>query len=303
MASASDVNLNRLAVFVAVIEAGSLTAAAERLGIAKTMVSTHMQRLETEVGASLLVRTTRRVSVTEAGRAFYEASRQILNIADEALQVVEEGGGALRGTLRVATPVDYGAMVVAPALVALRQAHPELCIELVSNDRVVNLLAEGVDVAIRVGRLADSSHRAVKISSFVRWVVASPAFVAAWGQPATPAALAGMPFVGMAVLPKPLTMSLENSRGRKQTVRFASGFLADTAPACRAATLAGGGVAFLTNFSVGEDVAAGRLIRLLPDWASAPAGIHALFPSARYPSAKVRAFVDALRAHVGAQVA
>lgn len=303
MASASDVNLNRLAVFVAVVEAGSLTAAAERLGIAKTMVSTHMQRLEAEVGASLLVRTTRRVSVTEAGRAFYEASRQIISIADEALQVVEKGGGTLRGTLRVATPVDYGAMVVAPALVALRQAHPELSIELVANDRLVNLLAEGVDVAIRVGRLADSSHRAVKISSYVRWVVASPEFVAAWGEPATPAALTGMPFVGTAVLPKPLTMSLENSRGRKQTVRFAPGFLADTAPACRAATLAGGGVAFLTNFSVGEDVAAGRLIRLLPDWASPPAGIHALFPPARYPSAKVRAFVDVLRSHVGTQVA
>jgi DNA-binding transcriptional LysR family regulator len=143
MASASDVNLNRLAVFVAVIEAGSLTAAADRLGIAKTMVSTHMQRLEAEVGASLLVRTTRRISVTEAGTAFYEASRHILSIADEALQAVEQGSGALRGTLRVATPVDYGTIVVAPVLVALRQQHPELNIELVSNDRLVNLLADG----------------------------------------------------------------------------------------------------------------------------------------------------------------
>jgi DNA-binding transcriptional LysR family regulator len=233
MARASDVNLNRLAVFVAVIEAGSLTAAAERLGIAKTMVSTHMQRLEAEVGASLLVRTTRRVSVTEAGTALYEASRQILNIADEALQAVEQGGGALRGTLRVATPVDYGTIVVAPVLAALRQQHPALNIELVSNDRLVNLLAEGIDVAIRVGRLADSSHRAVKISSFVRWLVASPAFVAARGNPATPAAIADLPYVGMAVLPKPLTVSLENARGRKQTLRFRAGFLAGGDPGGR----------------------------------------------------------------------
>jgi DNA-binding transcriptional LysR family regulator len=303
MASASDVNLNRLAVFVAVIEAGSLTAAADRLGIAKTMVSTHMQRLEAEVGASLLVRTTRRLSVTEAGRAFYEASRQILSVAEEALLALEQGGGVLRGTLRVATPIDYGATVVAPVLVALRQQHPELNIELVSGDRQVNLVAEGVDVAIRLGRLADSSHRAVKLGSYVRWLVASPAFVAAWGEPATLVALAGLPFVGMAVLPKPLAVSLENTRGRKQTVRFSAGFLADTAPACRAATLAGGGVAALTSFSIGEDVAAGRLVRLLPDWASPALGIHALFPSARYPAPKVRVFIDALKAHLGSEAA
>src|ERR1700733_14844717 len=97
MASASDVNLNRLAVFVAVIEAGSLTAAADRLGLAKTMVSTHMQRLESEVGASLLVRTTRRVSVTEAGRAFYEASRQILSAAEEGVSALAQESGGLRG--------------------------------------------------------------------------------------------------------------------------------------------------------------------------------------------------------------
>ena len=303
MASASDVNLNRLAVFVAVIEAGSLTAAADRLGIAKTMVSTHMQRLEAEVGASLLVRTTRRISVTEAGRTFYEASRQILSIANEALQAAGDDGGALRGTLRVATPVDYGAIVVAPVLVALRQQHPELHIEMVSNDRLVNLLAEGIDVAIRVGKLADSSHRAVKVDSFERWLVASPAFVEAWGTPTTATALARLPFVGNAVLAKPLTVSLENSRGKKQTVRFTAGFLADTAPACLAATLAGGGVGALTNFSVGDDVAAGRLVRLLPDWSTPAAGIHALFPPARYTPPKVRAFVDALRAHIGSEAA
>ncbi|WP_144152306.1 LysR family transcriptional regulator [Paraburkholderia sp. BCC1885] len=299
MASASDVNLNRLKVFVAVIEAGSLTAAAERLGIAKTMVSTHMQRLEAEVGASLLVRTTRRVSVTEAGNAFYEACRHMLSIADEALQLVEQGSGSLRGTLRVATPVDYGAIVVAPVLVALRQQHPELNVELVSNDRLVNLLAEGIDVAIRLGRLADSSHRAVKVDNFVRWLVASPAFLETHGTPTTFAALAALPFVGMAVLATPLTVALENASGRKRSVRFGAGFIADTAPACRAATLAGGGVAALTNFAVADDVAAGRLVRLLPQWSTPPAGIHALFPSARYPAPKVRVFIDALKAHLG----
>ena len=223
MTSLSAVNLNRLVVFAAVVEAGSLTAAADRLGIAKTMVSTHMQRLEAEVGASLLIRTTRRVSVTEAGRAFYEASRQILNAAEEAISALAQESGALRGTLRVATPIDYGASVIAPMLVALRQQHPELKVELVSADRMVDLVAEGVDVAIRLGRLADSSHRAVKIGGFVKWLVASPAFVAAWGKPTTLEALAKLPFVGMSALAKPLVVSLESTRGAKRTCALQCG--------------------------------------------------------------------------------
>lgn len=183
-------------------------------------------------------------------------------------------------------------------LVALQQRHPELKVELVSADRQVDLVAEAVDVAIRLGRLADSSHRAVKIGGFVKWLVASPAFVARWGKPTTLEAVAKLPFVGMSALPKPLVAPLESTRGGKRTVRFSSGFLADTAPICRAATLAGGGVAYLTNFSIGEDVAAGRLVRLLPAWSSPPAGIHAIFPSARYPVPKVRVFIDALKAHL-----
>ncbi len=119
MADLRDVNLNRLAIFVAVVEAGSLTAAAERLGLAKTVVSTHMQRLESEVGANLLVRTTRRLSVTDAGRVFYDACRDIVRATEAALDAVSSDAGPLRGTLRVSVPIDYGALVVAPAVVAL----------------------------------------------------------------------------------------------------------------------------------------------------------------------------------------
>jgi DNA-binding transcriptional LysR family regulator len=302
MSSLSAVNLNRLVVFAAVVEAGSLTAAADRLGIAKTMVSTHMQRLEAEVGASLLVRTTRRVSVTEAGSAFYEASRHILNTAEDAISALDQDSGALRGTLRVATPIDYGASVIAPALVAMRQTHPELKVELVSADRLVDLVAEGVDVAIRLGRLADSSHRAVQIGGLVKWLVASPEFIETWGKPTRADALAKLPFVAMSALTKPLAVTLESKRGAKQTIRFSAGFFADTAPTCRAATLAGGGVAFLSDFSTREDIAAGRLVRLLPDWSSPLAGIHAVFPPTRYPAPKVRFFIDALKARLGAEV-
>ncbi|KVD55229.1 LysR family transcriptional regulator [Burkholderia ubonensis] len=300
MADLRDVNLNRLAVFVAVVEAGSLTAAAERLGLAKTVVSTHMQRLESEVGANLLVRTTRRLAVTDAGRAFYDACRDIMRATESALDAVSSETGPLRGTLRVSAPIDYGAQVVAPAIVALRDAHPALDVELIANDRLVDLVADNIDVAIRIGRLADSNYRAVQLGEYEKWPVASPAFVARWGLPRDPAALAALPFVMLSTLPRPQTFDLESARGGKASVRCAAHVVSNTATACRAIALAGGGFGLLTDFSIADDVAAGRLVRLLPGWRSPPAGIHAIFPSTRLPSPKVRAFIEAMREKIGA---
>lgn len=300
MADLRDVNLNRLAIFVAVVDAGSLTAAAERLGIAKTVVSTHMQRLESEVGANLLVRTTRRLSVTDAGRAFYDACRDIVQAAEHALDAVSSDAGPLRGTLRVSVPVDYGAQVVAPAVVALRDAHPALHVELIANDRVVDLVADNLDVAIRIGRLADSNYRAVQLGTYEKWLVASPAFIARHGLPRSPDALAALPFVMLSTLSRPHTLELENTRGGHAAVRCVAAVVSNTATACRAIVLAGGGFGLLTDFSTADDIASGRLVRLLPAWRTAPAGIHAVYPSTRLPSLKVRAFIDAMKAQLGA---
>jgi len=228
-----------------------LTAAAERLGLAKTMVSTHMQRLEREVGASLLVRTTRRLSVTESGRAFYEASCKILQAAEEALSAVAGGSAPVSGTLRVSTPIDYGSLVVAPALVDMCHAYPALGIELICSDRYVDLIADGIDVAVRLGRLADSNYRAVKLGSFVKWIVASPEFVKAWGKPKSPAGLAALPHVALSVLPHALTLNLQHAKGDVNDVRCENALLVNTADAARAVTLAGGGFAMLTDFSIG----------------------------------------------------
>jgi DNA-binding transcriptional LysR family regulator len=303
MADLRNVNLNRLAIFVAVIDAGSLSAAATRLGLARTMVSTHMQRLEAEVGASLLVRTTRRLSVTEAGRAFYEASVKILRATEDALNALGGETSPVRGTLRVSAPNDYGTLAVTPALVELRRTHPQLAVELLSSDRYVDLIADGIDVAIRLGRLADSNYRAVKLGSFVKWLVASPGFMRTWGQPRTPAELEPLPYCAMSVLPHPFTLDLCHLDGETASVRCASALRVNTADACRAATLAGGGFGLLTDFSIADDVAAGRLIRLLPEWASAPASIQAVFPPTSHPPAKVRALIDTLKRRLAADAA
>jgi DNA-binding transcriptional LysR family regulator len=164
----STVNLNRLAILVAVVEAGSLTAAARRLGLAKSMVSKHMQLLEAEIGVTLLVRSTRTLRLTDAGRAFYDASRQLLQSAEQAIEQARTGRDSLQGTLRVATSVDYGVIVVAPLLSRLRVRHPGLKVDLVCSDHRIDLIAEGIDVAVRLGKLDDSGYQAANVGPLLR---------------------------------------------------------------------------------------------------------------------------------------
>ncbi|MFC5606881.1 LysR family transcriptional regulator [Variovorax soli] len=302
MQATGGVNLNRLAVFVAVVEAGSLSAAARRLGLAKTMVSAHIQRLEAEVGASLLLRTTRRQSLTDAGEAFYEAARRIVLDAQEAISAAGRETAEPRGTLRVAAPNDYAASVVAPVAVQLHQRHPQLKVELLAGDRVVDMLKEGIDVAIRAGRLADSGLQATRIGSFTEWVVASPLLFEGRAMPRQPQELARLPFVALSVLPQPLTWTLTSASGRaRRTLRFEQVMSANTSHAVRSAVLAGGGLAVLPDYSVKAEVAAGRLVKVLPEWSLPESGIYAVFPAARHRPQKVRVFLELLRLRIGQQ--
>jgi len=296
MTELSAINLNRLVIFAAVVEAGSLTAAAERLGLAKTMVSKHMQLLEAELGVALLVRSTRRLGLTEAGRAFHASCRELLKTAEAAVQLARTGHDTPHGKLRVAAPIDYGALVVAPVLAQLRRDWPALQIELICGDELVDLIAENIDVAVRLGKLADSGHQAVRVGGFARWPVASPAFVAAHGMPATPAALAELPAVALSLLMRPRRYPLRDRAGRVHEIQMHHiVFGANTATGCHAAALAGAGWMVATDFSVAADLAAGRLLRLLPDWTLPGADIHALFPASPHRQQKVRVFIDALK--------
>lgn len=298
MSDLRDINLNRLVVFAAVVEAGSLSAAAQRLGLAKTMVSTHIQRLEAEVGATLIVRTTRRSSLTDAGRTLYEASRACVQTATDALAAISARSGPLRGVVRVASPIDYGVLVVTPALAELRRLHPELEVELICSESYVDLVAERIDVAVRLGNLKDSSYRAARLGQYLRWLVASPTFLAGRPLPESLEELANWPFVALSTLAHAHTLSLSDASGERVSIRCKRTFVSNTASACRAATLAGMGFGLLTNFSVDEDLAAGRLVRLFPQWAGEPAAIQAVFPSASQPSPKVAAVIDALRTYL-----
>lgn len=300
MGTLSRINLNRLEVFVAVVEAGSLTAAAARLGLAKTMVSAHMQRLEAELGASLLVRSTRRLSLTETGEAFFESARSIVADAAAAVEAASHQSRAAQGSLRVTAPIDFSAAVLAPVAVRLGETHPGLRIELLSGDRLFDLVAEGIDLAIRAGQLRDSSLQATRLGEFTECLVASPAFLAQRELPAEPAALADWPFIALSVLPQPLRWHFSHASGAQQELLFSSRFSANTAHAVRATALADAGLALLPDFAVKQDIAQGRLIHLLPDWTLPRGGIHAVFPASRHRPHRVRLLVDALRAQLDA---
>lgn len=278
------------------MEAGSLSAAARRLGIAVTMVSTHMQRLEREVGASLLLRTTRSLRLTEAGEGFFDAARQIVADAEAAIAAAAGDTAEPRGRLRVTAPVDYAERVLAPVAVALGRRHPQLHIDVLAVDRPLDLVAEQIDVAIRVGQLVDSELRASRIAGFSQHVVASPALLEGRDMPTGPADLAALPFLALSVLAQPLQWRFQADGEAEQSPRLQARLSFNTASALRSAALAGGGFTMLPGYLAADDLAAGRLVRLLPGWRLPEGGIHALYPAARQPPRKTRVLIEALQA-------
>jgi DNA-binding transcriptional LysR family regulator len=294
---ATEVNLNRLAVFVALVRAGSFTAAAEVLGMTKAMVSQHVARLERELGVTLLLRSTRRMTLTEAGTAFHAACVRILTEAEAAIEQVGRSQEIPSGTLRLTATGDYGTPVVAPALAHFMRAHPQLQVDLVLTDHVSDLIAERFDLAIRMGRLRDSDLRSARLSGFRQLVVASPGYLARHAEPRTLADLAGHDWVALTLLSSPLRWTFTAPDGSRRTVRVRQVAQANNVAAAHALVLHGAGVSVLPDYLVTDDVREGRLVVLLAQYTLPECGIYAVYPG-RQPPAKVRAFIDYLREYL-----
>jgi len=291
---ASEVNLNRLAIFVALVRAGSFTAAAEQLGMTKAMVSQHLARLEQELGAALLVRSTRRMSLTEVGAIFHADCVRILADAEAAIERVGESHDTPRGTLRLTTSIDYGIAVVAPALASFMRLHPAVQVDLVLSDHISDLIAERFDLSIRIGWLRDSSQHAARLGGFRQLVVATPAYLAEHGTPRRPEDLAAHGGIAMSALANPLRWTFTRHGGARHTVRVRQAAQANSAAAVRALVLAGVGIAVLPEYlTIGDDIRAGRLVALLAQYRLPEGGIYAVYPGRKAP-AKVRAFIDHL---------
>ncbi|MBI3527033.1 MAG: LysR family transcriptional regulator [Betaproteobacteria bacterium] len=298
MPVASSVNLNRLAAFAAVVESGSFTAAAEKLGLTKAMVSQHVSRLEKELGIGLLTRTTRKVTPTETGAVFYADCAQVLQELEAAIARVGGGSEVPSGTLRLTTAEDYGSAVVVPALAAFMHRFPEVKVEFVATDQVVDLVAGRFDLAIRTGWLRDSSLRAARLGGFDQVVAAAPAYLKKFGTPKRPEDLAKHLWIALTLLCGALTWTFSAKDGKTQTVRVSSTVSTNSTASLRAFMREGVGVSILPQYMLDADIRAGRLVRLLAGWSLPQGGVHAVYPNARYTSAKVRAFLDFFRAYL-----
>ena len=290
--------LEAMNAFARVVSAGSFAEAARTLGLTRSAVSKAVMELEHLLGARLLDRSTRRVSPTEAGLAYYERCLDIVARVEETEARVSRLHDEPRGVLKINAPVSFGTAHLAPAVADFMADHPELKIELALTDRFVDPIEEGVDVTVRIARLADSSLVARRLAPARRVIVAAPAHLAEHGTPTRPEDLADRPCLSYGH-----TTTLPRWRltrdGEPFDVAVGAAMCSNNGDVLRTAALAGRGITLLPTFLVGADVAAGRLVTLLDDVPPPELGIHALWAPNRWLAAKTRLFVDFLTARFG----
>jgi Transcriptional regulator len=293
-------NLQRMTIFVAVVDTGSFTAAAATLGQTKAVVSFNVRQLESELGVTLLLRSTRRLTLTEAGSVFYQRGIALLKAAESLQDEVRASHAGLSGELRITTTPEYGSLVVVPALAAFSRQHPGLRVRHVSSSWHADLISERFDVAIRLGTLADSRYHAALIATFAILPVASSQWLA--NNPiSSPADLAQAEWIIHERLPAPLRWQIKDEQGQETTLEIKNNarLFADSAQALMAFALAGSGVALLPEWLVKPELEKGTLKPVLPGYTFMPQGIYAVYPDAQHVPAKVRIFIDFLRMRVG----
>lgn len=293
-------NLQRTAMFIAVADTGSFTAAAEAMGLTKAVVSFHIRQLEEELGVTLLLRSTRRLTLTEAGRLFHQRSVMLLRDAERLQDDVRANHAGLTGELRITTTPEYGSQVVVPLLAEFSQQHPDLRVRHVSSSVHADLIAERFDVAIRLGTLADSRYHAALITTFTILPVATPAWLA--NHPVESLEqLADADWIIHERLTSPLRWQVKGVDRHLVSfeIKKAPRLYADSAQALMAFALAGCGVALLPAWLVRNALEAGDLVSLLPSYTFAQQGIYAVYPDAQHVPAKVRTFIDFMRVRAG----
>lgn len=289
--------MDRLAaiqVFAQVVAAGSFAKAAERLGLSTSAASRQVAELEAHLQTRLLNRTTRRVSLTESGRQFFERAVQLMADLAEAEQEASSAAVVPRGTIRLTTSVNFGVRHVGPAIAEFLQRHPEVRFDVSLSDRVVDLVEEGFDLAIRIGPPGADNLVARKLGETRLVPCASPQYLAKHGAPKAPEDLAQHNcFTYEYVSPRHVWRFRDRS-GAERSVRVAGGLHSNNGDLLAEVAAQGMGIVFEPAFIVGPEVRAGRLVPLLQDFVPPPVPIYALYPSRKHLSAKVRRFVEFL---------
>ena len=280
--------------FVRVVEAGSISAAADRMDVAKSVISRRLKELEAHLGVELFHRTTRQMNLTDSGRAFYQQSVRILADILEAEHATSQFHGALKGNLKVALPLSFGLMHLGPAINEFLQAHPEIEFDLDFNDRHVDLLVEGFDLAIRIASLPDSSLIARRLAPIQTVMCASPAYLERMGTPQSPHEL-----IHHRCLVYNLIGNLENwnvfdATGQLIKTRITPYLKASNGEFLRDAAVAGMGIVLLPTFIVYQEIERGALMPIMTNYHYSQLAAYAIYPQTRHLSQRVRAFVDFL---------
>ncbi len=278
-------------VFVAVVENGGFSAAARTLGISKSAVSKRINQLEAHLGVRLLHRTTRKLSLTEAGERYFEHAAQALTAAGQAEDAVTELQGEPQGHLRISAPMSFGRLHVAPLIPKFLKRYPKLQIDLVMDDQKVNLVSGGFDVAIRAGNLPASTLIARKLAPVRQVLCASPDYIDRYGRPATPAELSDHNCVLYSYSGDANEWTLIGEGG-PETMTVSGSYQVNNSEALLEALREGVGIGRLPTFVAGPDLKTGRLVKLFESYRIPEFNIYAVFPERQYLPAKVRAFLD-----------
>lgn len=283
-------------VFVGVVEQGSFARAAERMDMSTSAVSRHVAELEAHLDTRLLNRTTRRISITESGQAFYERTLQLLADLDEAEAAASSSTATPRGTIRLTCSINFGVPHLAPAIGAFQARYPEVLFDVSASDRFVDLVEEGLDLAIRIGDLGNANLIARKIGQMQLVTCASPAYLKRHGTPKRPEELATHNCLTYEYAPVKNQWRFQDKHGNALKIHIAGSVNANNGEMLAAIASEGVGIAHEPDFIVNPRIDAGLLVPILLKYQPLPLSIYAVYPSRRHLSAKVRAFVDFLMA-------
>jgi DNA-binding transcriptional LysR family regulator len=286
--------LTEMEAFATVVDQGGFTDAAKKMGISKSAVSKHVSSLEARLGARLLNRTTRRVSPTEIGLAYYDRARRVLNDAGEADALVTSMQFAPSGLLRISVATDFGVNHLSPVLGDFLSEFPDITVNMVLNNRYVELISEGFDMAIRIGELEDSSLRARKLTDTTRRMIASPGYFEKHGRPEKIDDLNDHKLLHYSNAANSAVWKLTAPSGEKRQVRTAGWLTVNDGQSLLNACVGGLGIAYLPSFLYGDALSKGLVEEAIPDLPVDIQGIYAVYPPGRFTQPKVRAFIDFL---------
>jgi DNA-binding transcriptional LysR family regulator len=289
---------DEMSTFVRVVEAGGISQASAQLGVAKSGVSRRLAELETRLGVRLLNRTTRRSSLTEAGRSYYEGALRLLSDVAELDALVTGSEALLEGRLRLAAPLSFGLAHLAPAIEEFTRNHPEVLFDIDFSDRQVDLVAQGVDLAIRIAELRDSSLKARRICPIRRMLCASPAYLERHGMPQSPEDLLRHDVLHYDIGAGPL-LRLADGRGSERVLPLRPRLVANNGDFLRDLAVAGHGIVLTPTFIAWQAVAAGKLVPVMRRFWPAPLNAYAVYPLSRYLPRRARILIDFLTQRFG----